>query len=85
MCRVIPFPSLPVVSIRPRMEPQPHVPERKRPLSPVHFAEKVRNASDFGKFIPAFEYRLISLRDRNPESLLSYGDALSALFYLANP
>ncbi len=48
-------------------------------------AEKVRNASDFGKFIPAFEYRLISLRDKNPESLLSYGDALGALFYLANP
>ena len=48
-------------------------------------AEKVRNASDFGKFIPAFEYRLISLRDKNPEALLSYGDALGALFYLANP
>ncbi|HPE66896.1 MAG TPA: Rpn family recombination-promoting nuclease/putative transposase [Synergistales bacterium] len=53
--------------------------------APVHFAEKVRNASDFGKFIPAFEYRLISLRDKNPEALLSYGDALGALFYLANP
>lgn len=49
------------------------------------FAEKVANSSDFWRYVPKFEYRLLSLRENTPDEFLSFNDALGAMLYLANP
>ena len=51
----------------------------------TRFADKIRDASDFGKHVPDFEYHLISLRDKSSEELLTVQDALGTLCYLSNP
>jgi len=53
--------------------------------APVRFVDKVESSSDFRGLIPDFEYLLISLRDKHPEDLLSFRDALGGLCYLATP
>jgi predicted transposase/invertase (TIGR01784 family) len=50
-----------------------------------NFTEKVERSEDFRGYIPDFSYRLISLREKPPEELLSFGDALGGLLYLSNP
>jgi hypothetical protein len=53
--------------------------------APVRFADKVESSSEFRGPVPEFEYLLISLRDKNPEDLLSFRDALGGLCYLSTP
>jgi len=53
--------------------------------APVRFSDKVESSSDFRGLVPDFEYLLISLRDKRPEDLLSFRDALGGLCYLATP
>jgi predicted transposase YdaD len=57
----------------------------KRWTAERNFRGKVEHAEEFHGYIPDFTYRLISLRDKTTQELLSFKDALGGLLYLANP
>ncbi len=65
-------------------------PDGRRGLRPadhvsVDLRRKVVHSSDFRGLVPDLEYPPISLRDKRPEDLLSFRDALGGLCYLAAP
>ena len=50
-----------------------------------NFIDKVQGSEELRGFVPDFQYRLISLRDEDPDRLLTRRDALAGLLYAAQP